>query len=297
MKTNSVLRAKVITGKPCLSSKLPKQLKEICQRAGVSEDDIHAPSTKVIKSDLVSEAFSLINGMTPFLRDGKEGRTGVKLVKGLPSELGISYVRSADVALIQAEFDLRRSLLDKLLRKIGDQFDALIETRCAALKVLANEVELPTKEEFLSDFEFDLLFLSADQGVPSAILDQVEKETADRLRANNKKAEDSFRQAHAKPVEAAINTLAESIGKLSEFGGKNKRFRQERIDKILQAASDLREQNWLGLPELTGLASKLEELKANRDDVVATDESRKATTEKWVEVKGEADQILSGFGI
>jgi len=291
---NSILIAKVSTAKPSLTRSLPKQLTDLCRRAGVDEAEVNAPSVKVVKSELVREAFKLINGMTPFLRKGKEGVTGSKLAKGLAVDEinGATYIKAADVEGIQKEFDARRSQLDKLLNQIGNQYDSLIRERLAEIGLLADEVEVPSREEFLADFGFDLEFRSVDSGVSNAVLDQVSGEVAARLRANNAKVQNEFKAAHAQPIRTCISELTETIGQLVD----GKRLRQERLDKVVAAAADMREQNWLGLPDLSGLATKLEGLAAKKEDLpTAADREKHAVKAKAV--KAEAESVLAGFGI
>jgi len=291
---NSILIAKVSTAKPSLTRSLPKQLTDLCRRAGVDEKEVNAPSVKVVKSDLVKEAFKLINGMTPFLRKGKEGVTGEKLKKGLAVDeiAGATYIKAADVESIQKEFDARRSQLDRLLDQIGNQYDSLIRERLAEIGNLAFEVEVPTRSEFLADFGFDLEFRSVDSGVSNAVLDQVSGEVAARLRANNAKVQNEFKTAHAQPIRTCIAELTETIDQLVD----GKRLRQERLDKVVAVAADMREQNWLGLPDLSSLATKLEGLAAKKEALpdAAARESHAAKAEA---VKAEAESLLAGFGI
>lgn len=291
---NSILIAKVSTSKPTLTRSLPKQLTDICRRAGVDEKEVKAPSTAIVKSDLVKESFKLINGMTPFLRKGKEGVTGEKLKKGLAVEdiVGASYVKAADVEAIQKEFDARRSNLDRLIESIGNQYGDLIRERLARLGGLRFEIEIPSCEEFLADFGFGIEFRSLGVGVSNDVLDQVSGEVAARLRANNAKVQDEFRAAHAQPIRTCISELTETIGQLVD----GKRLRQERLDKVVAAAADMREQNWLGLPDLSGLATKLEGLAAKKEDL-PTAADREAHADKAKAVKAEAENVLAGFGI
>lgn len=291
---NSILIAKVSTSKPTLTRSLPKQLTDICRRAGVDEKEVKAPSTAIVKSDLVKESFKLINGMTPFLRKGKEGVTGEKLKKGLSVDdiVGASYVKAADVEAIQKEFDARRSNLDRLIESIGNQYGDLIRERLARLGGLRFEIEIPSCEEFLADFGFGIEFRSLGEGVSNDVLDQVSGEVAARLRANNAKVQDEFRAAHAQPIRTCISELTETIGQLVD----GKRLRQERLDKVASVAADMREQNWLGLPDLSGLATKLEGLAAKKEDL-PTAADREAHADKAKAVKAEAESVLAGFGI
>lgn len=291
---NSILIAKVSTSKPTLTRSLPKQLTDLCLRAGVDEKEVKAPSTAIVKSDLVKESFKLINGMTPFLRKGKEGLTGEKLKKGLSVDdiVGASYVKAADVEAIQKEFDARRSNLDRLIESIGNQYGDLICERLAKLGGLRFEIEIPSCEEFLADFGFGIEFRSLGAGVSNDVLDQVSGEVAARLRANNAKVQDEFRAAHAQPIRTCISELTETIGQLVD----GKRLRQERLDKVVAAAADMREQNWLGLPDLSGLATKLEGLAAKKEDL-PTAADREAHADKAKAVKAEAENVLAGFGI
>lgn len=291
---NSILIAKVSTAKPSLTRSLPKQLSEICRRAGVDEAEVNAPSVKVVKSELVKEAFKLINGMTPFLRKGKEGVTGERLAKGLAVDeiAGATYIKAREVETIQKEFDARRSQLDRLLNQIGDQYDSLIQSRLAEIGNLAAEVDVPTREDFLADFSFDMEFRSVDSGVSNDVLNQVSNEVAARLRANNAKVQNEFKNAHAQPIRTCISELTETIDQLVD----GKRLRQERLDKVASVAADMREQNWLGLPDLSDLATKLEGLAAKKEDLpdAAARESHAAKAET---VKAEAKGLLAGFGI
>lgn len=291
---NSILIAKVSTAKPSLTRSLPKQLADICQRAGVEKKEVNAPTVKVVKSELVKEAFKLINGMTPFLRKGKEGVTGEKLPKGLAVDeiAGATYIKADDVEAIQKEFDARRSNLDHLLRQIGDQYDHLIESRLAEIGNFRFEIEVPTREDFLADFHFDMEFRSVDSGVSNDVLDQVSDEVAARLRANNAKVQNEFKAAHAQPIRTCIAELTETIDQLVD----GKRLRQERLDKVVAAAADMREQNWLGLPDLSGLATKLEGLAAKKEDLPDA-AAREAHADKAKTVKAEAESLLAGFGI
>lgn len=291
---NSILIAKVSTAKPSLTRSLPQQLTDICRRAGVDEKEVNAPSVKFVKSELVKEAFKLINGMTPFLRKGKVGVTGVSLSKGLAVDevAGASYIKAADVEAIQKEFDARRSSLDQLLRQIGDQYDHLIESRLADIGQLANEVEVPTRKDFLADFGFALQFRAVDSGVSNDVLNQVSGEVAARLRANNAKVQNAFKAAHAQPIRSCIAELTETIDQLVD----GKRLRQERLDKVIAAAADMREQNWLGIPDLSSLATKLEGLAAKKEDLPDA-AAREAHADKAKTVKAEAESLLAGFGI
>jgi len=291
---NSILIAKVSTAKPSLTRSLPKQLAEICRRAGVDESEVNAPSVKFVRSELVKEAFKIINGMTPFLRKGKEGITGSKLAKGLAVDeiAGATYIKAREVETIQKEFDARRSNLDSHLREIGDQYDGLIRSRLSEIGSLASEVEVPSREEFLADFGFDMEFRSVDSGVSNDVLDQVSEEVAARLRANNAKVQNEFRNAHAQPIRTCITELTETIDQLVD----GKRLRQERLDKVVAVAADMREQNWLGLPDLSSLATKLESLVAKKEDL-PTAADRKNHAKKAKAVRSEAKGLLAGFGI
>jgi len=291
---NSILIAKVSTAKPSLTRSLPKQLSEICRRAGVDEKEVNAPSVKVVKSELVKEAFKLINGMTPFLRKGKEGVTGERLAKGLAVDeiAGATYIKAREVETIQKEFDARRSNLDRLLNQIGDQYDSLIQSRLAEIGNLAAEVDVPTREDFLSDFSFDMEFRSVDSGVSNDVLNQVSDEVAARLRANNAKVQSEFKNAHAQPIRTCISELTETIDQLID----GKRLRQERLDKVASVAADMREQNWLGLPDLSSLATKLESLATKKEDLPSAAD-REKHADKAKAVRSEAKGLLAGFGI
>ena len=291
---NSILIAKVATAKPSLTRSLPKQLSEICRRAGVDEKEVNAPSVKVVKSELVKEAFKLINGMTPFLRKGKEGVTGERLAKGLAVDeiAGATYIKAREVETIQKEFDARRSNLDRLLNQIGDQYDSLIKSRLSELGNLAAEVEVPTREDFLADFSFGMEFRSVDSGVSNDVLNQVSDEVAARLRANNAKVQNEFKNAHAQPIRTCINELTETIDQLVD----GKRLRQERLDKVASVAADMREQNWLGLPDLSSLATKLESLATKKEDLPSAAD-REKHADKAKAVRSEAKGLLAGFGI
>ena len=91
---NSVLIADVTTEKPPMSRSLPEQHRLICERTGVNPKDVEAPKTKLLKCAEVTEAFALINGMTPFLRAGREGITGVSLTESMASGGGATYIKA-----------------------------------------------------------------------------------------------------------------------------------------------------------------------------------------------------------
>ena len=167
----------------------------------------------------------------------------------------------------------------------------MIEARLATLHSLAAEIIVPTVDEFMGRFVFEMTLRSLPASIDESIIGQATEETAARIRASNAKVQDEFRQAHAQPVASCIAELANTIDQLT----KGKRLRQERLDKLASAAS-MREQNWLGLPDLSALATKLEALAINRD-ALPDKAAREGHATKVATVKGEAESLLSAFGI
>jgi len=289
---NSVLIADVTTEKPAMSRALPEQHRLICERTGVNPKDVEAPKTKLLKCAEVTEAFAIINGMTPFLRAGREGLTGVVLTESMASGGGATYIKASDIPAIQQEFDARQARLATLLKTIRENFTSLIEARLATLHSLAAEIIVPTVDEFMGRFVFEMTLRSLPASIDESIIGQATEETAARIRASNAKVQDEFRQAHAQPVASCIAELANTIDQLT----KGKRLRQERLDKLASAAASMREQNWLGLPDLSALATKLEGLAINRD-ALPDKAAREGHATKVATVKGEAESLLSAFGI
>lgn len=282
---NSIVTARLITGKPSVSAVLERQHREIISRSGADAAAVRAPSGRLFaKGGLVSDAFNVINGMGLFLR--KRGNA-------VPDMAGTTYQLATDIDAIQAEFDTRRDALDGLLSQIRQQYESLVAQGRLSLGHLTSEVVYPDVEEFVSDFRFELRWLGQPSGIEGTVLGAVSKETAARIRASSQQnASDMLTESHLRLIGTAVDEMTDVIAALSE----GKRLRQERLDRLIKTAEDMQRKNWLGIPQITDLAAKLRGLHVQACEL-PTEDDRKGHAKAIEAAKQQAANTLAALGL
>lgn len=282
---NSIVTARLITGKPAVSAVLERQHRDIISRSGADAAAVRAPSGRLFaKGGLVADAFNVINGMGTYLR--KKGNA-------VPDMAGTTYQLATDIDAIQAEFDTRRDLLDDLIGKIRNQYESLVAHGRMSLGHLTSEVVYPDVNEFLNEFRFELRWLGQPAGIEGTVLGAVSQETAARIRATSQQnANDMLTEAHLRLIATAVDEMGEVVTALSE----GKRLRQERLDRLSKLSDDLQRKNWLGMPEITDLARKLRELHVQSTDIPSEDD-RKQHAKRIDVAKQQAAATLADLGL
>ena len=281
---NSIVEARYRTGKPCMSAKLEATARQIVSRNGASEDAINAPSGKLFAAGgPITKARSIINGFSAYLK--KRGMP-------VPQKAGWTYQRVDQVDEIQAEFDKQRDELDVLLQEIRERYPTLQRQGAMAVGALSMEMTWPDPEEFISEFTFSLGWSGTATNISTNIMAAVSKETAARLRASQLTSEDSLKEAHAGVVEDAIKEMKGVIDMLVN----GQRLKQARLDKLAAASDELRNKNWLRIPEMTDLMNTLRSLAIDKDGI-PTKELRRDHAKKVDRAMSKAEETLSALGV
>ena len=281
---NSIVEARYRTGKPCMSAKLEATARQIVSRNGASEDAINAPSGKLFAAGgPITKARSIINGFSAYLK--KRGMP-------VPQKAGWTYQRVDQVDEIQAEFDKQRDELDVLLQEIRERYPTLQRQGAMAVGALSMEMTWPDPEEFISEFTFSLGWSGTATNISTNIMAAVSKETAARLRASQITSEDSLKEAHAGVVEDAIKEMKGVIDMLVN----GQRLKQARLDKLAAASDELRNKNWLRIPEMTDLMNTLRSLAIDKDGI-PTKELRRDHAKKVDRAMSKAEETLSALGV
>lgn len=281
---NSIVEARYETSKPCMSAKLEATARQIVSRNGASEDAINAPSGKLFAAGgPITKARSIINGFSAYLK--KRGMP-------VPQKAGWTYQRVDQVDEIQAEFDKQRDELDVLLQDIRERYPTLQRQGAMAVGALSMEMTWPDPEEFISEFTFSLGWSGTATNISTNIMAAVSKETAARLRASQLTSEDSLKEAHAGVVEDAIKEMKGVIDMLVN----GQRLKQARLDKLAAASDELRNKNWLRIPEMTDLMNTLRSLAIDKDGI-PTKELRRDHAKKVDRAMSKAEETLSALGV
>jgi hypothetical protein len=281
---NSIVEARYETSKPCMSAKLEDTARQIVSRNGASEDAINAPSGKLFAAGgPITKARSIINGFSAYLK--KRGMP-------VPQKVGWTYQQVSQVDEIQAEFDKQRDELDVLLQDIRERYPTLQRQGAMAVGALSMEMTWPDPEEFISEFTFSLGWSGTATNISTNIMAAVSKETAARLRASQITSEDSLKEAHAGVVEDAIKEMKGVIDMLVN----GQRLKQARLDKLAAASDELRNKNWLRIPEMTDLMNTLRNLAIDKDGI-PTKELRRDHAKKVDKAMSKAEETLSALGV
>ena len=281
---NSIVEARYETSKPCMSAKLEDTARQIVSRNGASEDAINAPSGKLFAAGgPITKARSIINGFSAYLK--KRGMP-------VPQKVGWTYQQVSQVDEIQAEFDKQRDELDVLLQDIRERYPTLQRQGAMAVGALSMEMTWPDPEEFISEFTFSLGWSGTATNISTNIMAAVSKETAARLRASQLTSEDSLKEAHAGVVEDAIKEMKGVIDMLVN----GQRLKQARLDKLAAASDELRNKNWLRIPEMTDLMNTLRNLAIDKDGI-PTKELRRDHAKKVDKAMSKAEETLSALGV
>jgi hypothetical protein len=86
--------------------------------------------------------------------------------------------------------------------------------------------------------------------------------------------------------------MTDVIAALSE----GKRLRQERLDRLIKTAEDMQRKNWLGIPQITDLASKLRGLHVQACEL-PTEDDRKGHAKAIEAAKQQAANTLAALGL
>jgi len=282
---NSIVSARLITGKPAISAALERQHHHIIAASGAESSAVRAPSARLFaKGGLVSDAFNIVNGMGVYLR--KKGNS-------VPDMAGTTYQLATDIDEIQREFDTRRDQLDALIAQIRNQYESLVASGMASLGYLRMEVEYPAVEQFLSDFRFELRWLGQPAGIEGTVLGAVSRETAARIRASSaQNANSMLTEAHLNLISTAVEEMGDVVTALTQ----GKRLRQERLDKLAKLSDDLQRKNWLQLPAISALADKLRQLHVQADEL-PTEDDRKNHAKQIAAAQRQASATLAELGL
>jgi len=283
---NSILMVRLVTGKPKLSATLETTHKKIAYANGADEKFVRAPSAKlfVTKGNAIGEVNNLINGMSIFLK--KKGMS-------VPDFDGTTYQQATDADDIQAEFDTRRDAIDGLLAEIRRDYDSYVSEALKHINGFRSEVEWPTVDEFIGGYKFDLKWLGQPQSIEGTVLAKVSSETAARVRASSEQSVNQMLlEAHGGCISAAIAEMGEAITALT----KGQRLRQERFDRLESCAEELRNKNWLNLPELDAVIDLLKPC-IIQADTLPEPYQRREHAKRIAEAKAAAEKTLTDLGL
>jgi hypothetical protein len=283
---NSIVMARLITGKPKLSTPLEKTHKQIVWAKGANEESVRAPSAKLFrtKDNAIAEINNLINGMAVYLK--KKGMA-------VPNFDGTTYQQATNADEIQTEFDKRRDQIDGLLKQVYDHYDSFVAEGRKNVSGFHDEVEWPTADEFVSGYKFDLKWLGQPQSIDNSVLSAVSNETAARVRASSQQAvSQMLLEAHGETIEEAITEM----GKTIEILTSGKRLHSSRFTHLESCINNLKQKNWLKLPEFDSIIDALKPCIVD-PDALPDNSQRIDHAEKIKAAKATAEKTLTALGL
>jgi len=283
---NSILMVRLITGKPKLSATLERTHKQIAYANGADESFVRAPSAKLFetKNNAIGQVNNLINGMGLYLK--KRGMS-------VPDFDGTTYQQAINADEIQLEFDKRKDQIDGLLREVHENYQSYVNEGHKHISGFRDEVQWPTADEFVNGYKFELKWLGQPQSIENSVLSAVSSETAARVRASSEQAvSQMLLEAHGGTIEAAIREMGDTIEALT----KGSRLRQERFDRLETCMDDLRNKNWLNLPELDSIIDALKPCIVGAD-TLPENHQRRDHAKKLAEAKRTAEKTLTDLGL
>jgi len=162
-----------------------------------------------------------------------------------------------------------------------------------SLGFLRMEVEYPAVEHFLADFRFELRWLGQPAGIDGTVLGAVSRETAARIRATSaQNADNMLTEAHLNLISTAVEEMGDVVAALTE----GKRLRQERLDRLAKLSDDLTRKNWLKMPAIADLATKLRSLHVQADEL-PTEDDRKSHAKQVAAAQQQAAATLAELGL
>lgn len=283
---NSVIMVRLITGKPKLSATLEATHKQIAFAKGADKDFVRAPSAKLFKTkdNAIAEINNTINGMGVYLK--KKGMS-------VPDFEGTTYQQAINADEIQREFDERRDKIDALLKEVYDNYQSFVNEGYKHINGFRDEVQWPTADEFVSGYKFELKWLGQPQSIEGSVLSAVSNETAARVRASSEKAvSQMLLEAHGETIENAINEMGKTIEALT----KGSRLHGSRFTHLESCVNDLRQKNWLKLPELDAVIDALKPCIVEAD-TIPNSYQRLEHAKKLEAAKRTAENTLTALGL
>tara|TARA_B100001094_G_scaffold330758_1_gene396809 strand:- start:27 stop:902 length:876 start_codon:yes stop_codon:yes gene_type:complete len=283
---NSLAMARFYRKTPSTSQKLKATSEEVAHRAGaLSKVTRTFATTLARKGTSIGKAASLINSL---------GKKLSLLSLPCPAIKGASYVKAEDIEKVIAMFDEAERDLELVKRDIIHEWPMLVAHAKCELGDLADEIEYPEPEEFVSGYQLELEWLGIPAPVENTVLENVSAEASARVRAGSAKAvQDMMFKAHGRPVQDLVRILAESVDAIRN----GKRLRQERFDNINEAVSRVEKLNWLSLPELKDLVRDLREGVEVSHAPSLTKEERAEVASAVDKARHNAEATLSTLGI
>jgi hypothetical protein len=191
-----------------------------------------------------------------------------------PTVKGSLYIQRKDIKEVQQLFDDCEADLVAMKKNVVKAWPALVQEAKTRKAKLAQFIEWPSANEFVSKYSIGLRWMAQPMAIPEGVLSGLSAEVRAEAEAkSNAYVNANLRQAHYGPVKDLVG----SITKLVEDWDKGKkRVRQEPYDALKEAAKKLDDLNWLRLPELAALSDVLDN--AGNIDMVNTpkDERDKA---------------------
>lgn len=283
---NSLVLCKLSSTAPSTSVLHKGASAKLVNTAGATKKSARVHATIVERrGTAVGRAAALVNQTQAAIR---------KFALPCPSIEGASYVQARDVDAVQQAFDDAIAKLTDIRKDIVAEWPSLISAARLQLGQLAFDVEWPTAEEFAARFTMSLTWLGKPAPV-TGVLEAVTAETAARVRASSEQAvRRDLLEAHGHPIRELITTLAESVEQVRN----GQRLRQERFDRIRNAASDIAAKNWLALPELDKLVESLRESVAEIGDASSlTKGQRGEAADKISVAHRKAEETLASLGL
>ena len=194
---------------------------------------------------------------------------------GLPQKKGGTYyIQRSAIPAIQKVADDAHAILAAAKADIVANYDEILAVNRARVALSGAEIKWPeTGSELAAKFSLDVRWTSAPAEVSEDVLVGLTDEVAARVRAASRaQVEADLKAAHGAPVEDLLGQLSDAVRQLAA----GKRLRSERFANLRAAADRVRELNWLGLPELTGLADAV----SGAVEVAANDAASLAETER-----------------
>ena len=284
---NSVIMVRLVTGKPALSAKLEKTHQQIAYAKGADEKAIRAPSAKLFQTrgNAIGEINNIINGMAVYLK--KKGMS-------VPDFDGTTYQQANDADEIQSEFDKRRDQLDALLNEVHTNYQSYVNEGLKHIAAFNDEVEWPTADEFIGGYRLELKWLGQPQSIANSVLSSVSTETAARVRASSEQSVSRMLlEAHGQTISETIEEMGRTIEALT----KGQRLKQARFNAMQDRIGDLKNKNWLNLPQLDAIIDMLKPCVDAQVSDFPESHQRRAHAKSIAIAKAEAEKVLTELGL
>lgn len=286
---SSVVLANVTTRRGGGTQKCDQTAYEVARDNGADQDRIRVSFT-YLKDDSITHARSIISKLV---------RELTKFTLPCPSFKGAKYVKAVDMERVQSMVDKADAELYAAKRDIIDHWDTIVTNAKTAASRMAdtNDIEWPTADDYADTLAIELEWLASPAPVKDTVLETISDEVASRARASQA-SDKMFLKAHAAPVREVLTALAKAANATRESTKKGKRLRQANFDNLAEAIENVRQFNWLNVPELNALADSLQSRGIIAPDAPSLQSGeRYALANKLDEATSAAADTLADLGI